>query len=49
MRSNILDYAFIDGREVSLESHQTKLWRRYLQKIRNDEIDFHACAYIMNK
>ena len=35
MRSNILDYAFIDGREVSLESHQTKLWQRYLQKIRN--------------
>ena len=35
MRTNILEYAFIDGREVSLESHQTKLWQRYLQKIRN--------------
>ncbi len=35
MRTNILDYAFIDGREVSLESHQTKLWQRYLQKVRN--------------
>ena len=22
-------------REISLESHQTKLWQRYLQKIRN--------------
>jgi imidazolonepropionase-like amidohydrolase len=37
MRSNVLDYAFIDGREVSLESHQTKLWKRYLQKIRNNK------------
>ncbi len=37
MRSNILDYAFIDGREVSLESHQTKLWKRYLQKGRNNK------------
>ena len=37
MRTNILDYAFIDGREVSMESHQTKLWQRYLQKIRNSK------------
>ena len=37
MRTNILDYAFIDGREVSLESHQTKLWQRYLKKIRNNK------------
>ena len=37
MRSNILDYAFIDGREISLESHQTKLWKRYLQKVRNSK------------
>lgn len=36
MRTNMLNYAFIDGREVSLESHQTKLWQRYLQKIRNN-------------
>jgi len=35
MRTNILDYAFIDGREVSLESHHTKLEQRYLQKVRN--------------
>jgi len=39
MRSNILDYAFIDGREISLESHQTKLWKRYLQKVRNSKIE----------
>tara|TARA_B100001287_G_C22488019_1_gene437613 strand:+ start:269 stop:574 length:306 start_codon:yes stop_codon:yes gene_type:complete len=32
MRTNILNHAFIDGREVSLKSHQTKLWQRYLQK-----------------
>ena len=37
MRSNILEYAFIDGRKVSLESHQTKLWKRYLQKGRNNK------------
>ena len=36
MRTNMLNYAFIDGREVSLASHQTKLWQRYLQKIRNN-------------
>ena len=36
MRTNMLNYAFIDGREVSMESHQTKLWQRYLQKIRNN-------------
>tara|TARA_B100001248_G_C27354912_1_gene443292 strand:- start:57 stop:1349 length:1293 start_codon:yes stop_codon:yes gene_type:complete len=37
MRSNILEYAFIDGRKVSLESHQTILWKRYLQKSRNNK------------
>lgn len=24
--------AFIDGREVSLETHQTELWKRYSEK-----------------
>ncbi|NNL61706.1 MAG: amidohydrolase, partial [Flavobacteriaceae bacterium] len=32
MRTNILTHAFIEGREVSLESHQTKLWKRYSEK-----------------
>lgn len=32
MRTNILTHAFIEGREISLESHQTKLWKRYSNK-----------------
>jgi len=32
MRTNILTHAFIDGREISLESHQTTLWKRYSNK-----------------
>ncbi len=32
MRTNVLTHAFIDGREVSLETHQTELWRRYMEK-----------------
>ncbi|NER14151.1 amidohydrolase family protein [Leptobacterium flavescens] len=32
MRTNIVSHAFIQGREVSLETHQTKLWKRYSQK-----------------
>lgn len=32
MRGNILTRAFIDGRDVSLETHQTKLWKRYMDK-----------------
>lgn len=32
MRTNILSHAFIDGRNISLETHQTKLWKRYLGK-----------------
>ena len=32
MRSNQLSHAFIDGREVSLETHQTELWKRYMGK-----------------
>ena len=32
MRSNNLTRAFIDGRDISLESHQTKLWKRYSEK-----------------
>ena len=32
MRTNKLVNAFIDGREISLESHQTKLWKKYSKK-----------------
>ncbi len=32
MRTNQLDRAFIQGRDISLESHQTKLWKRYSAK-----------------
>jgi len=32
MRTNILTNAFIDGRKVSLETHQTELWKRYMEK-----------------
>ncbi|QWX82494.1 amidohydrolase family protein [Cellulophaga sp. HaHaR_3_176] len=32
MRTNQLSQAFIDGRSISLETHQTKLWKRYMGK-----------------
>ena len=32
MRTNIIDHAFIQGREISLETHQTKLHKRYMKK-----------------
>lgn len=32
MRTNQLEKAFIQGRDISLESHQTKLWKRYKDK-----------------
>ena len=32
MKTNILTHAFIDGREISLESHQTVLYKRYMDK-----------------
>ncbi|MBT8263070.1 MAG: amidohydrolase family protein [Bacteroidia bacterium] len=32
MRTNLLTNAFIDGREISLETHQTELWKRYMEK-----------------
>jgi imidazolonepropionase-like amidohydrolase len=37
MRTNILSHAFIDGREISLESHQTTLWKRYSNKYKAGE------------
>lgn len=32
MRGNMLTKAFIDGRAISLETHQTELWKRYMDK-----------------
>ncbi len=32
MRTNIISKAFIDGRDISLETHQTKLYKRYMDK-----------------
>jgi len=37
MRTNMLSFAFIDGRLISLESHQTELWKRYSEKLNNQE------------
>jgi imidazolonepropionase-like amidohydrolase len=37
MRTNILTHAFIDGRAISLESHQTTLWKRYSNKYKAGE------------
>jgi imidazolonepropionase-like amidohydrolase len=36
MRTNLLIHAFIDGREISLETHQTELWKRYEEKYSRD-------------
>ncbi len=38
MQSNKLSHAFIQGREISLESHQTELYKRYSNKY-NHKID----------
>ena len=35
MRGNIISDAFIQGRKLSLETHQTKLWKRYANKYKN--------------
>jgi imidazolonepropionase-like amidohydrolase len=32
MRTNKLTHAFIEGRKISLETHQTELWKRYSKK-----------------
>ena len=32
MRTNQLSHAYIDGRDISLETHQTELWKRYMDK-----------------
>ena len=35
MSGNQLISAFIDGREISLETHQTELWKRYSEKYKS--------------
>ncbi|WP_431135051.1 amidohydrolase family protein [Psychroserpens mesophilus] len=37
MRTNIISHAFIDGRMISLESHQTTLWKRYSEKFNTQD------------
>ncbi len=37
MRTNLISHAFIDGRLISLESHQTKLWKRYSEKLKKED------------
>ncbi|MFC0605424.1 amidohydrolase family protein [Winogradskyella pulchriflava] len=37
MRTNQLTHAFIDGRNISLESHQTELWKRYSEKLTRED------------
>ncbi|MCO4821214.1 MAG: amidohydrolase family protein [Flavobacteriaceae bacterium] len=36
MRGNQLIKAFIDGRDISLETHQTELWKRYSNKYKSN-------------
>ena len=36
MRTNQLTHAFIDGREISLKTHQTKLYNRYKDKYQKE-------------
>ena len=35
--SNNVSHAFISGRNISLETHQTRLWRRYSNKYSNSQ------------
>ncbi|PHR94622.1 MAG: amidohydrolase [Leeuwenhoekiella sp.] len=37
MKGNNLTKAMISGREISLESHQTELWKRYMEKYERTE------------
>jgi len=38
MRTNRITKAYIDGREISLKSHQTELYERYKEKYENEKI-----------
>ncbi|QTD39240.1 amidohydrolase family protein [Polaribacter batillariae] len=35
MRTNVLSKAFIQGRDIRLETHQTQLWKRYSNKYKS--------------
>ncbi len=37
MRTNKLTHAYINGRSVSLETHQTELWKRYSNKYKTQQ------------
>lgn len=37
MRTNVISKAYIDGRDLSLETHQTELWKRYSEKYENQK------------
>ena len=37
MRTNKISHAFIDGRNLSLETHQTELWKRYSGKFNQQD------------
>ncbi|MFH4967395.1 amidohydrolase family protein [Gaetbulibacter sp. M240] len=38
MRTNQITHAFIDGRLISLETHQTELWKRYSKKYKKQSL-----------
>jgi hypothetical protein len=37
MKTNVISEAFIDGRQISLESHQTELYKRYKEKFKREQ------------
>ena len=37
---NVSYHAFIDGREISLDTNQKKLWRRYKKKVEEENNGF---------
>ena len=37
MRTNLITKAYIDGRDISLETHQTELWKRYSEKYESEK------------
>ena len=39
MRTNILTDAFIQGRKINLDTRQTKLWKRYMEKYERQEAE----------
>jgi hypothetical protein len=37
MQTNNISHAYINGRKISLDTHQTKLWKRYSRKYKNQQ------------